>query len=83
MSYRDIEKMMLYRGIESTYEAIRKWWKKFAQTYADQIRCRRSKPADKWHLDEVMLKIKSQLYHLWRAVDANGQVIDILNAASS
>jgi len=78
LSYRDIEKMMLYRGIEVTYEAIRNWCKKFAQAYAHQIRRRRPKPADKWHLDEVVITIKGQQYYLWPAVDATGQVLDIL-----
>jgi putative transposase len=78
LSYRDIEKMMLYRGIEVTYESIRKWCKKFAQAYANQIRRRRPKPADKWHLDEVVITIKGQQYYLWRAVEAEGQVLDIL-----
>lgn len=70
--------MMAYRGIELTYEAIRKWCRKFAQTYANQIRRSRPKPADKWHLDEVVIKIKGTKYYLWRAVDKQGQVIDIL-----
>ena len=78
LSYRDIEKMMLYRGIEVTYESIRRWCNKFAQTYANQIRRRRPKPAAKWHLDEVVITIKGQPYYLWRAVDADGQVLAIL-----
>ena len=78
LSYRDIQKMMMYRGIEVTYEAIRLWCCKFAQSYAHQIRRKRPKPADKWHLDEVVIKIKGKQYYLWRAVDKNGQVLDIL-----
>ncbi|MEO0988673.1 MAG: IS6 family transposase [Cyanobacteria bacterium J06639_14] len=78
LSFRDIEKMMLYRGIEVTDESIRKWCKKFAQAYANQMRRRRPKPADKWHLDEVVLTIKGQQYYLWRAVDTGGQALDIL-----
>ena len=69
---------MLYRGICVTYEAIRKWCLKFTQTYANQLRRRRPGPADKWHLDEVEIKINGKKYYLWRAVDKNGQVIDIL-----
>ncbi len=69
---------MLYRGIDVTYESIRKWCRKFAQTYANQIPRRRPTPSDKWHLDEVVIKIKGQQYYLWRAVDKYGQVIDIL-----
>ena len=78
LSFRDIEKMMLYRGIQVTYEAIRQWCLKFAQTYANQLRRSRPKPADKWHLDEVVIKINGKQYYLWRAVDKNGQVLDIL-----
>ena len=78
LSFRDIQKMMMYRGIEVTYEAIRLWCRKFAQPYANQIRRRRPKPADEWHLDEVVIKIKGKQYYLWRAVDKDGQVLDIL-----
>ena len=78
LSYRDIEKMMLYRGIEVTYETIRNWSRKFAQDYANPIRKRRRAPVDKWHLDEVVVTIKEKQFYLWRAVDAQGQVIDIL-----
>lgn len=78
LSFRDIEKMMLYRSICVTYEAIRKWCLKFAQAYANQLRRRRPKPADKWHLDEVEVKINGKKYYLWRAVDKQGQVLDIL-----
>jgi len=78
LSVRDIEKMMPYRGIELTYEAICKWCRKLAQQYTNQIRRRRPKPADKWHLDKVVVKIEGQQYYLWRAVDKEGQVLDIL-----
>ena len=77
-SYRDIEKMMLYRGIEVTYESIREWCQKFGQQYANQLRHKRSYIADKWHLDEVVVTIKKQQYYLWRAVDAEGNVLDVL-----
>ncbi|MGD1851166.1 MAG: IS6 family transposase [Cyanophyceae cyanobacterium] len=78
LSYRDIEKMMLYRGIEVTYETVRNWCQKLAQDYANQIRKRRRAPVDKWHLGEVVVTIKGKQFYLWRAVDAQGQVIDIL-----
>ena len=64
---------MLYRGIAVTYEAIRGWCLKFAQGYANQIRKQRPKPGDKWHLDEVRVKIREQIYWLWRAVDDEGK----------
>ena len=59
LSFRDIQKMMIYRGIAVTYESIRKWCLKFAQAYANKIRRKRPK-ADKWHLDEVVIKIKGK-----------------------
>ena len=78
LSFRDIEKMMLYRGIEVNYETIRDWNSKFAQQMANEIRCRRSKPSRKWHLDEMSVELKAEAYWLWRAVDEHGQVLDIL-----
>ena len=78
LSYRDIEKMMLYRGIEVTYETIREWCQKFGQQYANQLRRKRPYVCDKWHLDEAVVKLKGQQYYLWRAVDAEGNVLDVL-----
>lgn len=78
LSYRDIEKMMLYRGIEVTYESIRNWCHKFGQQYAKQVRRKRPYLTNKWHLDEVVITIKRQQYYLWRAVDSEGNVLDIL-----
>ena len=70
--------MILYRGIEVTYESIREWCQKFGQQYANQLRRKRPYIADKWHLDEVVIAIKGQQYYLWRAVDAEGNVLDVL-----
>jgi len=78
LSYRDIEKMMLYRAIEVTYESIREWCQKFGQQYANQLRRKRPYIPDKWHLDEVVVMIKKQQYYLWRAVDSEGNVLDVL-----
>jgi putative transposase len=78
LSFRDIEKMMLYRGIEVTYETIRDWNSKFASHIANQIRRHRPKASRKWHLDEMRVEIKGEIYWLWRAVDEQGQVLDIL-----
>jgi len=78
LSYRDVEKMMLYRGIEVTSETIREWCQKFGQQYANQLRHQRPYIADKWHLDEVVVTIKKQQYYLWRAVDAEGNGLDVL-----
>jgi putative transposase len=61
-----------------SYEAIRQWCRKFGQAYANQLRRRRPKPGDKWHLDEVFLTIKGERHYLWRAVDQEGHILDIL-----
>jgi putative transposase len=78
LSYRDVEELLFARGIIVTYEAIRKWCRKFGQQYANQLRRRRPKPGDKWHLDEVFLTIKGKRHYLWRAVDQEGNILDIL-----
>jgi putative transposase len=78
LSYREVELMLARRGIVVTYETIRQWCFKFGQAYANELKRRRPRPGDKWHLDEVYLKIKGKTAYLWRAVDQNGLVIDIL-----
>ncbi len=78
LSYRDVEEMMTARGIAVTYETIRQWCQKFGQVYANELRRCRSQPGDKWHLDEVFLTINGQRHYLWRAVDQDGTVLDIL-----
>src|SRR5215510_5705580 len=78
LSYRDIEELMAERGVVLTYGAVRYWCRKFGQAYANQLRHRRPRPGDKWHLDEVILTINGQRHYLWRAVDQGGHVLDIL-----
>jgi putative transposase len=78
LSFRDVEELLPERGVTVTYEAIRKWCCKFGQQYANQLRRRRPRPGDKWHLDEVFLTIKGEHHYLWRAVDQDGRVLDIL-----
>jgi putative transposase len=78
LSYRDVEELLFVRGVIVSYEAIRKWCRKFGQHYANQLRRRRPKPGDKWHLDEVFLTINGERHYLWRAVDQAGNVLDIL-----
>ena len=78
LSFRDIEEMMRERGIIVSYETIRWWCLKFVEAYAKRIRSRSSRPGDRWHLDEVFLKIKGEVQYLWRAVDQDGEVLDIL-----
>jgi putative transposase len=78
LSYRDVEELLFARGIIVTYEAIRKWCQKFGQVHANQLRRRRPRLGDKWHLDEVFLTINGERHYLWRAVDQEGHVLDIL-----
>jgi putative transposase len=78
LSFRDVEELLLERGVVVTYKAIRRWCHKFGQQYANQLRRRRSRPGDKWHLDEVFLTIKGDRHYLWRVVDQEGNVLDIL-----
>src|SRR5271166_2620460 len=78
LSLRDVEELMLARGVVVTYETIRSWCAKFGPDYAAQLRRRRPRPGDKWHLDEVFVKINGATYYLWRAVDQHGDVLDML-----
>ena len=78
LSFREVEELLRERGVVVTYEAIRKWRRKFGQQYANQLRRRRPRPGDNWHLDEVCLPIKGERQYLWRAVDQDGKVLDSL-----
>jgi putative transposase len=78
VSFRDVELMMAFRGVQLSYETIRRWCDKFGHTYAAKLKRKRAKLGDKWHLDEVFLKINGVQHYLWRAVDQHGVVIDIL-----
>ena len=78
LSFRDIQEMMLERGVEVSHEAIRLWCLKFGTGYARGLRRRRGSPGDTWHLDEVFCKINGRLVYLWRAVDQSGEVLDVL-----
>lgn len=70
--------MMAMRGLFLSYETIRYWCLKFGQTYANDLRRRSPQPGDRWHLDEVFLKINGRIHYLWRAVDQDGDVLDIM-----
>ena len=78
LSFREVEELMLQRGVVVSYETIRAWCAKFGQAYANQLRRRRPRPGDKWHLDEVFVKINGAQRYLWRAVDQHGNVLDVL-----
>ena len=78
LSFRDVEEMLAMRGVALSYETVREWCLKFGQTYANGLRHKSPRPGDRWHLDEVFLKINGRLHYLWRAVDQDGDVLDIL-----
>ncbi|WP_055662570.1 IS6 family transposase, partial [Jannaschia seosinensis] len=78
LSLRDVEDLLPERGVAVSYETIRVWVAKFGTQFAAKIRRDRPWPADKWHLDEVVLKINGTKHWLWRAIDAKGHVLDIL-----
>ena len=78
LSFREVEEMMLARGVTVSHETIRQWTGKFGQAYANGLRRRRPRPGDTWHLDEVFIKINGKAHYLWRAVDQDGNVLDIL-----
>ena len=73
-----VEEMLAARGICVTYETVRQWGKKFGKAFADQIRQRAPARGDKWHMDEVVISIAGEPHWLWRAVDQNGIVLDVL-----
>jgi putative transposase len=78
LSFRDVELLLGERGVIVSYESVRQWCLKFGASFANKMRQRRPRPGDKWHLDEVFIRIKGELHFLWRAVDQNGIVLDIL-----
>ena len=78
MSYRDVEDLLTERGIDVSYETVRLWALKFGQVYARQIGRRRPTALDEWHLDEVFVNIGGKRMYLWRAVDGEGEVLDVL-----
>ncbi|PWI06714.1 IS6 family transposase [Streptomyces sp. NWU339] len=78
LSFREAGEPMPGRGVLVSHETVRRWCAKFGQTYANGLRRRRARPGDTWHLDEVFIKINGKRKYLWRAVDAAGNVLDIL-----
>ena len=78
MSFRAVEELLFERGLELSYETVRRWCLKFGSEYAKRLKRRRAQPGDKWHLDEVFLNIGGERRYLWRAVDQHGHTLDIL-----
>src|SRR5918912_514722 len=78
LSLRMVDEILAARGITVSHETVRQWARKFGQSFANQIRRRLPCVGDKWHLDEVCLMIGGKKHWLWRAVDQDGMVLDVL-----
>ena len=78
LSYRDVEELLAERGLDISYETVRRWVLKFGPAIARRLRQRRPRPSDRWHLDEMVVRIAGKRMYLWRAVDDEGEVLDIL-----
>src|SRR5258707_3375473 len=78
LSYRDVEDLLVERGLEVSYETVRRWVLKFGPLIARKLRQRRPRPSDRWHLDEMVVRIAGKRMYLWRAVDHQGEILDVL-----
>ena len=78
LSYRDVEELLAERGLDISYETVRRWVLKFGPAIARRLRRRRPRPSDHWHLDEMVVRIAGKRMYLWRAVDYEGEVLDML-----
>ena len=78
LSYRDVEDLVAERGIDVSYETVRRWVLKFGPAFARQLRQRRPQPSARWHLDEMVVRIGGERMYLWRAVDHEGEILDML-----
>jgi len=78
LSYRDVEELLAQRGLDVSYETIRRWVLKFGTAFARRLRRRRPRPSSRWHLDEMVVLIGGKRMYLWRAVDDEGEVLDVL-----
>ena len=78
LSYRDVEELLAERGVETSYETVRLWVLKFGPSFARNLRRLRPRPSGTWHLDEMVISIQGRRMYLWRAVDSEGEVLDLL-----
>jgi len=78
LSFREVEELLAERGITVTYETVRQWCQKFGPAYARKLKKRQGRIGDTWHIDEVFVTIQGQRHYLWRAVDQDGDCLDIL-----
>jgi len=77
LSFRDVEDLLAMRGVIVSYETIRQWSRKFGAEYARKLKRREGRLGDTWHLDELFVTTQGERQYLWRAVDQDGDVIDI------
>ena len=78
LGYRDVEDLLAERGLDISYETVRSWVLKFGPVIARRLQRRRPRPSDRWHLDEMVVRIAGRRMYLWRAVDHEGEVLDML-----
>jgi putative transposase len=78
LSYRDVEELLAERGLDLSYETIRRWVLKFGPLLARRLQQRRPRPGDRWHLDEMVVRVAGRRMYLWRAVDQEGEILDLL-----
>src|SRR3954464_12571556 len=78
LSYRDVEELLAERGIETSYETVRRWVVKFGPAFARNLRRLRPRPTSTWHLDEIVVTIQGRRLYLWRPVDVEGEMLDLL-----
>jgi transposase-like protein len=78
LSYRDVEDLLAERGLDVSYETLRRWVLKFGPLTARRLRERRPPPSDRWHLDEMVVRIAGKRMYLWRSVDHEGEILDML-----
>jgi transposase-like protein len=78
LSFRDVEDLLAERGLDVSYETVRRWVLKFGPLFAKELRRRRHRPTSHWHLDEMAVLIAGRRFWLWRAVDDEGEVLDLL-----
>src|SRR5207244_78211 len=78
LSFRDVEELLAERGLDISYETVRTWVLKFGPVIARRLRRQRPRPSDLWHLDEMVVRIAGERMYLWRAVDHEGEVLEML-----
>ncbi len=82
LSLRQVEDLLHERGMDISYETVRAWWNRFGPMFANEIKKKRSAsmrglPQGRWHVDEVFVRINGETYYLWRAVDHEGEILEV------